>query len=51
MSAIEALRAKLTPGPIDPEHGYMVDSKTPFAMLHRHFSHLFSASSKKGVRP
>lgn len=33
--------ARLTPGPIQPGHGYMVDSATPFAVLHRHFSHAF----------
>ena len=37
---------RLTPGPIDPGSvgkggGYMVDSKTPFLVLHRHFSHAF----------
>jgi hypothetical protein len=34
--------ARLTRGPVDPVTGsYMVDSETPFAVLHRHFSHAF----------
>ena len=31
----------LTPNPVD-ENGYMVGSDQPFAVSHRHFSHLFS---------
>lgn len=31
----------LAPNPVD-ENGYMVGSDTPFAVSHRHFSHLFS---------
>jgi alpha-L-fucosidase 2 len=31
----------LTPNPVDA-NGYMVGSDTPFAVSHRHFSHLFS---------
>jgi hypothetical protein len=32
---------KLAPNPVD-ENGYMVGSDQPFAVSHRHFSHLFS---------
>jgi hypothetical protein len=31
----------LTPGPIDGDGSYMVNSNTPFSVPHRHFSHLF----------
>ena len=31
----------LTPGPIDSDGSYMVNSNTPFSVPHRHFSHLF----------
>jgi hypothetical protein len=33
---------KLTPNPVDPETGFMVGAGQPFAISHRHFSHLFS---------
>ena len=31
----------LTPGPVDADGSYMVNSNTPFSVSHRHFSHLF----------
>ena len=36
-----AIVETLTPGPIDDDGSYMVNSNTVFSVAHRHFSHLF----------
>lgn len=37
----QSIVQRLTPGPVDANGSYMVNSNTPFNVAHRHFSHLF----------